>query len=411
MTATLAFARVPLGAVYVAMLLVQLVINASRPMVSYRALALGADSVVLGLISASFAVVSLVAAIPVGSAVDRFGARRFVAVSAFILAVSCVVLALSDSLVLLVLMQSVFGVALMTVAIACQTLVANAGPDVSSEARFAVFTAVVSLGQLFGPLIGGGMAEAAIALGWHAENDEYATTVVFLVLAVIGVAAVPAALMIREGPRGRPKGSERVTRQEFFSSMRAPGMFHALFASLVVLSALDILTIYLPAWGEEQGWSIGFVSALLAVRAGASFAVRLVMQPVITRWGRRLPLAAGSAAGALALGAVPFVGYAPLLFALMGVVGIVLGMSQPLTMSWVARIAPLRLRSTALAVRLMANRFGQLTIPLGVGAIAGFVGTTAIFFSLGALLTATTVMVARSTIDDEVSRSDPLADD
>jgi MFS family permease len=393
----------PMAAMFATMLLVQVVINASRPMVSYRALGLGADAVDLGIISASFGLISLIAALPLGDAVDRYGSKKFIVSATVVLAFACVALALSNSIWVIIVMQSIFGLALMMVAIGCQTLVANAGPDISSEARFAIFTAVVSLGQLFGPLVGGVVAEGAIALDLRSADDTYATTAVFVVLAVVSVAAFVPSLFIREGPPSRQSGSKKVTAAEFGRAMKAPGMFHAMFASLVVLSVLDLLMVYLPAWGEEKGWSVGFVSALLAVRAAASFAVRLVMQPMINHWGRRWPMAIGSAVGAISLGCIQFVDWAPLLIAMMIVSGFILGISQPLTMAWVSRIAPLRLRSTALAVRLLANRFGQVIVPIVVGSVAGFAGTAAIFTSLAVLLGSTSVMVARSQIDDAVA--------
>ena len=396
----LGVAKGPLAALFVTMFMVQLVINASRPMVSYRALAMGADAVDLGLISASFGLISLLVALPLGDAVDRFGSRRFILSATIILAASCLVLAVSNSVLLIIAVQSFLGLGLMMVAIGAQTLVANAGPNLSSEARFAIFTAVVSLGQLFGPLLGGGVAEGAIALGLRTPQDPYGTTAVFAVLTVVSVAAFIPALLIRYGLPSRSAGSARLTLKEFNGAMRAPGMFHAMFSSLVVLSVLDLLTVYLPAWGEERGWSVGLVSALLAARAAASFGVRLVIAPIISWWGRRWPLVVGAGIGAGALGSIQFIESPVLLFTMMIVSGFILGISQPLTMAWVARIAPLRLRSTSLAVRLMANRFGQIAVPLVVGTVAGVAGTAAIFSSMALLLVSTAALVGGSKIDD-----------
>lgn len=398
---TAATARVPMGAVFVTVFLVQIVLNASRPMVSYRALALGADGFALGLISASFAALSVVCAIPIGNLIDRHGAKRFVVGALAVSALCCGVLASTQSLPVIIVAQSVLGLGQVTAAIGFQTLVAGAGPIASSDARFGAFTAVVSLGQLVGPVAAGVVAEAAIALDLRAPGDEQATTAVFVVLTAVSLAGIPAAAMIRQGGARRAAADGRITAREIGGTLRSPGMFHALFASLVVLSCIDILSVYLPAWGEEQGWSVGFVSALLATRAGASFAFRLFLQPVIRRFGRRAPLALGAAVGAVALGLVPVVGAPALLFGLMAVAGLVLGMSQPMTMSWVARIAPERMRSTALAIRLTANRVGQFGIPIAVGAVAGAAGTAAIFPALGALLVVTSALVARSRIDDQ----------
>ena len=47
-----------------------------RPLISYKALALGATTFEIGLIASSFAVLGLIGAVPVGRLTDRFGGRR-----------------------------------------------------------------------------------------------------------------------------------------------------------------------------------------------------------------------------------------------------------------------------------------------------------------------------------------------
>ena len=46
-----------------------------RPLISYKALALGATPFEIGLIASSFAVLGLPGAVPVGRLTDRFGGR------------------------------------------------------------------------------------------------------------------------------------------------------------------------------------------------------------------------------------------------------------------------------------------------------------------------------------------------
>ena len=66
---------------------IQFVVFAVRPFLTYQALALGASLTEVGLVTASFSVVSLFAALPMGRAVDRYGERIFVLVGALVLAV------------------------------------------------------------------------------------------------------------------------------------------------------------------------------------------------------------------------------------------------------------------------------------------------------------------------------------
>lgn len=65
--------ELPLRRTLVIVVLVHFVMTAIRPMLSYRAITLGASVEELGLISASFALLSVTGAIPIGKAIDRHG--------------------------------------------------------------------------------------------------------------------------------------------------------------------------------------------------------------------------------------------------------------------------------------------------------------------------------------------------
>lgn len=386
--------------VLAATLTVQFAINASRPLASYQAIGLGVSIEQLGLIATAFAVVGVLIAIPIGNAVDRSGSRRFVVGGSFLIAGACFAHALTESFLVIVALQLVFGAGLIVAAVGLQSLVAGLGDPDRSEWRFGMFTATVSIGQVIGPLVGGGLSEWAIAADLAPDNDPFGARAAFAALAAIVAVASFAALRLPAAP---PRDPERIVapirlRGSVGSVMRSPSMLPAMWASTVVLCAIDVLAIYLPAIGIERGWSVGFVSLLLAVRAGASFAVRLSLQVVVDRFGRRWPLVIMGVGAAAAIATL----VAPLpdagAVAVMIVAGLCLGLGQPMTMAWVSRAAPAELRGTALSVRLAANRVGQMTIPLAIGVAAGVASTSVVFIILAALLLSSSAVVARSRL-------------
>ncbi len=385
-------------AVLLTTLTVQFAINASRPLASYQSIGLDASLEQLGLIAASFAVAGVLLAIPVGSAVDRRGSRRFVLGGTFLIAGACFAHALTSSFAVIVLLQLLFGAGLILAAVGLQTLVASMGDPERSEWRFGMFTATVSIGQVIGPLVGGLLSEAAIAADLTSPEDPYGTRTAFAVLsAIVAIAGTTAVLLPASPPRSAVPPRRAMTGS-VRSVLRSPSMLPAMWASLVVLCAIDILAIYLPAGGIERGWSVGFVSLLLAVRAGASFAVRLLLQVVVDRYGRRWPLVLMGVGAAIAIGLLAAPLPPVLAVVAMLIAGISLGLAQPMTMAWVARAAPADLRGTALSVRLAANRVGQMTIPLAVGVAAGFAGTGVVFIMLAALLVSSSAVVLRSRL-------------
>jgi MFS family permease len=378
-------------------LITQVVMTGGRPMVSYRAIALDASLEQLGYIAASFALLSVIAAIPLGTLMDRAGAKWLICGAMAMVTLSLAALVFTDSLLVVIVTQAFMGLGLVTAAIGFQTIVANAGPGESSDSRFGLFTATVSLGQLVGPLAAGALAEGAQALDGFNAGDRFGTVPVFVVLAVLcGAGFVLAAGITERRPVMDPQRT--AVLRGAGTVLLVPGMRLAIFASLVVLCTIDVLTIYLPAYGAAHGLSVGVVAAMLATRAATSIAVRLFLAPLLARFGRRVMLTIGCLIGAASLALAPLV--PPLgLFGVLAVLGLVLGAAQPLTMSWVSRAAPIRLRSTALGVRLAGNRLGQFLIPAGVGLLAGFAGTGAMFWALAGLLGVTSLLVGRSSME------------
>jgi MFS family permease len=176
-------------------------------------------------------------------------------------------------------------------------------------------------------------------------------------------------------------------------------MREAMFASFAVLSTVDVLVTYLPAFGESRGIPPKIVGLLLATRAIASMTTRLLIGVLARGIGphRLLVLSIVCAAGSLGL--LPAFGAVPVLFVLMVLIGLGLGLGQPLTMAWVAGRAPVGLRGTALGVRLSGNRLGQLSVPVAVGAVAGATGIGAIFITLCGMLASSALLVARKPFD------------
>lgn len=106
-------------------ILVQTTIFAVRPLVSYQAIALGADTVQLGVIVASFAAMPLLVVVPVGRWVDRWGERRFVVAGTAVIAVAAAALPLVGNLVWLLVAHAALGMGHVTAVVGIQTLIAK----------------------------------------------------------------------------------------------------------------------------------------------------------------------------------------------------------------------------------------------------------------------------------------------
>ncbi|MGH3812396.1 MAG: MFS transporter [Pseudonocardiaceae bacterium] len=381
--------------------LMQVAVNAVRPTVSYRALALGADNVQLGLIAAGFALLSLVFAIPIGRMIDRRGEMPFVILGVLLVSAVAFVLVGVSAIWALFVSQAVLGLGQVLTTLGMQALIANSEAT-HRDSRFGTFTVMVSLGQFVGPAASGFVSQhvaTPAALTWGRGMDLVGSSV-FLAAAGAGLLGFllaffsrPAGSTTRGGPSssGAPDASMLSSVVRVLQQPKAP---QAMFASIAVLTTTDLLVAYLPAYGETTGLSATTVGLLLSVRAGASLVSRVFMGPLVRRVGRGRLLTLSTTLPALVLAPLPLVDAPALLFSSMVVAGLGLGLGQPLSLVWIAQAAPENMRGTAVAVRLSGNRLGQVAIPAVVGGIVGSAGLGAVFVLLAMMLAGSSILTA-----------------
>jgi MFS family permease len=370
--------------------LTQAALYLARPVTSYRALALGADARAVGLITAAFALVPLVVAVPLGRASDRWRPGWLLTGGIALGAVACALLGLAGTLLGLALASAVLGLGHLALTLAGQSLIARQSDDALHDRDFGLYAAAASSGQLVGPALAG------FALSSAARPLEDATTLGFLVAAGLMALAIPTSLGTdRLGRAGRPRETAAGRPLRAGELIGARGVPAGMFASLAILAAVDVLTAYLPVLGTQRGIAPAVVGALLSLRAATSILSRVLIPWMVGRLGRVRLLAASAAGSALLTAALPLAGGPVVLGVLLAGAGFLLGIGQPLTMSMVVHAVPADTRGTALAIRLTGNRFGQVATPAAAGLVAGAAGVSAAFWLLGGLLGLAALAVTR----------------
>jgi MFS family permease len=377
--------------------LVQAVTFVMRPTSTYRALELGVPATWLGVLSASFAIAPLVLAVPSGQAVDRVGERRvMLAGSVLICFAAGAFVLLGSGVAGLVVGSVLLGVGHLCSVVGQQALVANRTAPGRHDTAFGYYTFATSLGQALGP---------SLILVFGGSRTIPETGAIFVSTLGLAAVLVVVTLLVRPSVRTR---ADRATASEggVRILLRRPGLTRALTVSCVVLAAVDITLVYLPALGTERGIVAGTIGALLTLRAAASMVSRLFLGRLAHRLGRRrllLGSVALSAAGMAAL-VVPMPVWA--LAVVVVAVGLGLGAGQPLTMSWLAESTPPGLRGRAMSLRLTGNRIGQVLVPSAAGLLAAGTGAGGVLALTAAGLAAAGVAARRLEIRP-VDRTDP----
>jgi MFS family permease len=356
--------------------LTQIVTFVLRPTSAYRAIELDVPTAWLGALTASFAVVPLVLAVPSGQATDRFGERRVMVVGSVLMALAgAVFLTERGGALGLVLGSVVLGTGHLLSVVGQQAAVANTAGPGRFDAAFGYYTFAASLGQAIGPalitLVGG-------------SGSLPSTRPIFLVATVLGALLIACTLALRIPVRAH--SATGVEAGGMRALVRLPGLLRALLISCIVLAAVDITLVYLPALGADRGLAAGVVGVLLTLRAVASMTSRFFLGRLVGWVGRRRLMICCVALSAVTMAAVavpmPLAGTVVLVVLL----GFGLGVGQPLTMSWLAESAPAGLRGRAMSLRLTGNRLGQVLIPSAVGAVAAGIGAAGVLWATAAAL-------------------------
>jgi predicted MFS family arabinose efflux permease len=271
-----------------------------------------------------------------------------------------------------------------------QMLTVRCATPQQRETAFGHFMVAISFGQGLGPFIVGWV-------GGHATVP--ATGPLFLIGMAMAAACCAVACTIRPAPRAARHASNGKT-VPIATLLRLPGMFAVLLASVVTVTAGDLLVIYLPLLGAERNIDATHVGMLLLTRSIAGLIVRLFYARLVFEVGRlRLTLVSTfAAAAAFLLLMVPLL---PVMYVATVAIGAGLAIASTLTISGIVAVAPPEARGTAMTLRITGNRMGLMIMPFAAGLVAVATGAVGILAIVALTLTGSAVAMQRSGGRDE----------
>ncbi|GGD31652.1 MFS transporter [Microbacterium faecale] len=353
-----------------------------RPTSAYRALELGIDFAWLGFLAAAFSLLPSLIATFVGHFVDRGNEHRTLVFGASLTVLSAGGLVFwSSSLMLLLAWNSLLGLGFICCVVSQQTLVAQGDPK-TLDSNFGVLTFVGALGQSLGPL-------AITVFSGHSAFPD--TTLLFVVGVCCAVVALVLAIAMRSPGRVDRSIGHVSSRPSIWEALRAPSrargrLLIALVVSIAILAAVDLLTVYLPAWGVEVGISATMVGVLLSVRSIATMLSRLGLGAMVRVFGRSTLIIASTLIAGIAVLLLGFTTNVLVAGMVLVVAGVALGIGQPLTMATVSLLAPPGTVGLWLSIRLTGNSLGLVLIPPAVGLVSGALGVVGVFGILAVTL-------------------------
>lgn len=350
---------------------------------------LGASPFSLGLLMAFFGLLPMVLSVPAGRMVDRIGTRRPMFWGLGILVGSMMVPLLSWEVGSLFLVSTATGFGYMCVNVGIQKLGGEIGGAEARTLNFGLLSVGFSISAFLGPLIAGVLIDL---VGYR---------ITFGVLLLLPVAAIVWLRRIRfderlilPGANGRAEGNA----QSVLDLLRDPKM-RQLYVSVGLISAAwDVHQFVVPIYGKSIGLSASVIGLLLASYSAATFVIRMAV-PLISRRVPEWPLIIGThIVGFVVYSLYPFTASLPLMMALSFTLGLGLGISQPIVLALLHRLAPPERAGEAVGLRMVLVNGTQTFLPGVFGAVGGAFGVATLFWGMALLLGGSIFYIGRGVV-------------
>ena len=349
------------------------------------ALGAGYSPAAVGVLLALFGASQMLLAVPVGCYVDRHGMRLAILSS---VAAAC----LGG---LLAMIWPVFGVlcvtALLTGGATAATVIAiqrqvgrlsSGGADLRRS--FSWLAIGPSISNVIGPLAVGFLIDHA----GPSPGSQQGFQAAFALMAGVPLVTwwllrrVLRASQVTQASSMQPQAPLRQTLQ----LLRHPGIARLMLVNWLISSSWDVHSLVVPFIGVARGLSASQIGMILGAFALATGLVRLLL-PLLAERVREWALITGSMLVNCAL----FVLYPLLPSALaMGLcsflMGVALGVVQPMVMSMLHQITPVERQGEALGLRLMAVTATGVVVPLLFGSVSALIGFSGVCWLVAAVL-------------------------
>jgi MFS family permease len=337
---------------------------------------LGADPLYTGLLLATYAAFPLVLAVYTGKIADRYGVRVPVVVGTIVSVIGLLLPFFWPVFPMLFVSAAVSGCGFILAQVSMQSLVGALGSGTARTLNLNLYALAVSTSDLVGPVMAG------------FSIDHYGHVSAYLHLAVPGAAAVLAVLFVaRRLPHSTASAADR-GGQRMADLLRIADLRRMFIASALVMGGLDLFQLYLPIYAHSIGLSASAIGLILGAFAAAGFVTRAWLPMLTRRYGEEpsLRYAMFLAAGTFFL--IPQFQGAAVLGVICFVLGLGMGLGQPLTVILTYNYSPPKRHGEGLGLRIAINNSMHVTVPAIFGAVGSLTGLAPVFWLSSAILVA-----------------------
>jgi MFS family permease len=346
----------------------------SRILMSLYAIELGASAAAIGALIALYGLGPLVLSVQAGKVSDRMGSFRPIVLGSAGLAAGLVLPYVFAGFAVLYAAALIVGVALVFLNIALQHLIASLGDADARTRNVSLQSLAIALGGLIGPLL----------VGLSIDHQGHVPTFLYLALTVAAscIGWMACCRMIPHRPvTAKPEAGSGV-----LGMLRQPRMRSVIVSSALVVAGVDLYTFYMPIYGHSIGFSATMIGVVLGAHAAAQFVVRTVLPLLVRRAGEDRVMTASMLIASATFLLFPFAEQVGFLLLLSFVLGLGLGVGQPLSVIMTYNRAPAGRTGEALGVRFTLVNLTHMVIPVAFGTIGSALGLVTVFLANAALM-------------------------
>ena len=338
----------------------------------------GHSALSVGVLLALFSLTQVFMAIPAGRYTDRHGLKKPMRLSVAGAAIGAGLSAIWPLFPVLCLSALLTGGATGLAVIALQRHVGRSARDTDHlKESFSWLAIGPAVSNFMGPMAAGLMIDHA---GQVAADD----TGFRAAFALMGLMPLITWFWVRKVPELPLQIPHKdAAKHRIWDLLREPLMRRLLLVNWMLSSCWDVHTFVVPILGHERGFSASVVGFILGAFAVASALIRVVLPLVAKRLEEFRILTIAMVLAALIFAVYPLTQTATAMGVCSVLLGLTLGVVQPMVMSTLHQITPHHRQGEALGLRIMTVNASSVLMPMLFGMAGTVVGIAPVFWMVG----------------------------
>ena len=363
------------------------------PLIPFYAQDFGASKFEVGLLFASYSLMQFLFAPIWGRISDRVGRRPILLISLFGTSFSFVVFGLANSLAVLFIgriMAGFFGAVIST----AHAFIADVTEPQDRAHGMGLVGAAFGLGFIFGPFIGGVMADL-----WGYAAPSYFAAALALANMILAWFVLPESYPSSARKKADPPdrgglGTNLRQLKEALTQPRTGGILFLYFIISFAMANMEttyaLLTEELWGWGaKENGLIFGYIGLVIVFTQGVA------IRPLARRYGEERLVITGIILLIPSLGLIPFSPGLAVLMILSGIMAFGSGINTPSLTSLISRSVSAEEQGEIMGITQSLGGLARVVGPLWGGFTFGFIGHSAPYWTAAILMGGACLLAVR----------------